>query len=142
MLRNTPRNCVLLEPRRRAMEVPMRKKKTLKPKARRIHKIRRKNRESADRLVALAAEPVEPGTGQQTFGRGAYAYVKCSTFDPEAMHIFRFRSRKDLERAHRAGIAADLVTEGRLDELESVLEEGIANAEFIMALAEQMEFDD
>lgn len=104
----------------------MSNKKKRKPKKRRgiQHRIRKwktRDGEDVERLIQLATEAVVPGTGERTFGRGPYCYVKGCYADPESVRIFRFRKQADARRASEAAITADAIAEGREDELEAIL---------------------
>ena len=100
-------------------------KKKRKPKSRgiqhRIRKWKKRDVEDVERLIELATEPVLPGSGEKTYGRGAYCYVKGCLTDPESMRIFRFRKQADARRASEAAITADAIAEGREDQLEEIL---------------------
>jgi len=105
------------------MSQKKKKRKTKKGKGiqHRIRKWKKRDQGDVERLIALAAEPVPPGGGEQTHGRGPYCYAKGCYTDPESVRIFRFRSQSDAQRAFEAAVTADAIAEGREDELEAIL---------------------
>lgn len=92
----------------------------------RVRKWKKRDRDEVERLIELAAEPVPTGSGAETFGRGAYCYVKLSNADFESTRVFRFRKQADAQRALRAGVRADAIAEGREHELEEILLDFVA----------------
>lgn len=96
-------------------------KKTKRGITHRIRRLKQKKRTEVEELIELAKEPVPPGTGEESYGRGPYCYVKQCTRDLDSWRAFYFRSRADAERARAAAITVDAIAEGRLDQLEELL---------------------
>ena len=98
-------------------------KRTKKGKAirHRIRRLQQKQHDEVERLIALAAEPVPPGSGCQTYGHGPFKYVKHCNRDLDAMRIFSFRKQAHSRRAFEAAVTADAIAEGRVEELDEIL---------------------